>query len=110
MKHADRYFKFSERLGIALPSLAHPWESYSYIQQKEILLQWEEIRGIIPDRIKEIECEINKKQAQLNDEEHFDKSCELNDQIAQLASIINDLQIWYRTDQDIEASSEKTHL
>ena len=100
-------FKKDERLGISLPKLEKDWTKYSKEQQDEILLQWEKIRGKIPDRIKDIEKEINEKQEKLNNEANFEKSCELNESIANLASIINDLWLWYRLNQEV--SSDKIH-
>ncbi|MFD3445309.1 hypothetical protein ACFDTO_11990 [Microbacteriaceae bacterium 4G12] len=104
MKH---YFILDERLGIHIPYLEKDWENISKNDQHTILLQWESIRGHIPDRIKELECTINTKQHQLDNEGNFEKSCILNREISELASVINDLWIWYRTNQDI--SSEKLH-
>ncbi len=49
-----------KRLGIRLPHLDKPWEDYSPNEQEAILLEWETIRGLIPDRIAELEREINK--------------------------------------------------
>lgn len=97
----DIYFEFNERLGIRLPSLHKNWEEYTFDTQQSILLEWERIRGYIPDRIAELEQYINEKQAALSDESDFKKSCQLNTEIADLASIINDLWLWYRTNQDI---------
>jgi gas vesicle protein len=94
-------FVYNRRLGIQLPRLAHDWEDYHNEAQEEILMKWETIRGRIPDRMKEIEEEINRKQAELYEEENFERSCRLNSEIADLASTINDLWIWYRTNQKI---------
>ena len=69
--------------------------------QHAILLKWEQIRGKIPDRIKELEHYINTKQHHLNNEEDFEVSCKLNSEIADLASIINDLWLWYRLTQNV---------
>lgn len=103
----EQNFLYSSRLGISLPALKKDWEEYDLHTQNAILLHWEKIRGAIPDRIAELEQEINTKQAQLSDESNFFKSCELNSEIAELASIINDLWLWYRTHQDM--SSDKLH-
>lgn len=97
----DKYFVLNDRLGIKLPALHKNWEEYTFDTQQSILLEWEKIRGYIPDRIAELEDLINKKQASLSDESDFKKSCQLNTEIAELASIINDLWLWYRTNQDI---------
>ena len=69
--------------------------------QHAILLKWEQVRGKIPDRIKELEHYINTKQHYLNNEEDFEVSCKLNSEIADLASIINDLWLWYRLTQNV---------
>ncbi len=96
-----------KRLGIPLPQLDLEWNKYDKKTQQDILLEWEKIRGRIPDRIKELEEQINMKQAQLNDEANFERSCELNTEIAEYASIINDLWLWYRMNQHV--SSSKIH-
>ncbi|PLT32288.1 hypothetical protein [Bacillus sp. V5-8f] len=102
----DGIFSFDVRLGIHVPVFKKEWDEFSNAKQQEILLQWEQIRGAIPDRIKELEQSIDKKQALLSDESDFSTSCRLNSEIANLASTINDLWLWYRTNQDI---SKKMH-
>ncbi|RFU65998.1 hypothetical protein [Peribacillus glennii] len=99
-------FLFNARLGIDVPALNKEWDKYSNAEQQEILLKWEKIRGAIPDRIKELEKSIDMKQAMLSDESDFSISCRLNSEIADLASTINDLWLWYRTNEDI---SNKMH-
>jgi hypothetical protein len=99
-------YVYNERLGIAIPTLLKEWDEYEADIQKKIVLQWENIRGSIPDRIKALETSINRKQDELSDENDFTRSCELNFEIAELASIINDLWLWYRTNQDV---STKMH-
>ncbi len=89
------------RLGIKLPLLEQSWNNYTKETQESILAEWETIRGKIPDRIKYLENEINDRQSQLYQEEDFERSCELNSEISELASIINDLWIWYRTNNHI---------
>lgn len=103
-----RYFTLNERLGIEVPDLQEDWEEIPEKDQQYILLKWESIRGYIPDRIQELEQAINQKQNQLDHEANFEISCRLNSEIAHLASVINDLWLWYRIHQDI--STEKTHL
>lgn len=95
------YFSYDKRLGIKVPTLQVEWEDYSEATQQIILFYWEEIRGSIPDRITFLEDMINLKQAQLDDESDFNRSCRLNSEIAELASIINDLWLLYRADQEI---------
>lgn len=95
----QEYFSYDERLGIYLPSLKLDWADYSHDEQLKILTEWEYIRGEIPDLIKKLEYKINYKQEQLNHESDFATSCSLNSEIADLASIINDLWIWFRSNQ-----------
>ncbi|OOE13895.1 hypothetical protein [Fictibacillus arsenicus] len=95
------HFVWDEKLGISVPDLDKSWEAYDKGEQGTILLQWEKIRGTIPDRIAEIEKQINKLQDRLSIEENFELSCELNDKIASQASIINELWLWYRLNQQV---------
>jgi len=101
------FFLYNARLSIYVPNNQVRWDLLSNDEQQNILLQWENIRGNIPDRIHDLENIINLKQEQLNKEEDFAVSCSLNTEIAELASIINDLWLWYRTQQDVSA---KTHF
>lgn len=101
-----QFFLYNNRLNIYVPNNHVQWDLLDNDAQQDILLQWENIRGNIPDRIHDLENMINLKQEQLNKEENFDISCSLNTEIAELASIINDLWLWYRTQQDV---SSKTH-
>ncbi|WP_078545101.1 hypothetical protein [Litchfieldia alkalitelluris] len=102
----EKHFKYNKRLGIPLPALVKEWESYTKEEQQKILLHWEGIRGKIPDRIAEIEEIINHKQTLLGNEQDFPRSCQLNAEISDHASVINDLWIWYRMNQNI---SNKGH-
>lgn len=100
-------FITDNRLGIRLPNLTLSWEEYTDEQRASILLEWEEIRSRIPDRIKDLEFIINRKQRELSLEESFPRSCQLNSEIAELASIINDLHIWFRVQQDYKTRSHQ---
>jgi hypothetical protein len=104
MKH---YFFSDNRLGISLPSFDSDWGELSPEIQQSILLHWEKVKGEIPDRIAHLEEMINIKQAHLSEEEDFRISCHLNNEISEIASVINDLWIWYRKDQDI---TQKMHI
>ncbi|MFD0698598.1 hypothetical protein ACFQZT_31475 [Paenibacillus sp. GCM10027628] len=97
------YFRYDDRLGIEIPKLEEEWESYSSDVRAHILLQWEQIRGVIPDRILKLESVIIVKQNQLDREDDFPTSCQLNSEIADLASTINDLHLWFRVNQDLES-------
>lgn len=96
-------FDWDERLRIRIPVLEAEWEQYEASEQLAIVEQWEIIRGTISDRVMEFEQLINVKQAQLFEEESFEQSCILNYDIADYASRINDLHIWYRIDQELES-------
>jgi hypothetical protein len=93
-------FEFNKRLGISLPVLDKDWDQYSSNEQSQILYEWEEHRSDIPARVKQVEKIIEKKQHALNDEDNFIRSCELNSEISQLASAINDLNIWFRIQEE----------
>lgn len=97
----DHFFSFDKRLGIFIPTLEKEWDQYDSSIQEMILTKWEHIRGTIPDRIKEIEGTIEHLQQQLYEEMDFERSCLLNQQIAEKASIINDLWIWYRSSETV---------
>jgi gas vesicle protein len=103
----NNYFSFNDRLGIPIPDLQKSWDSYAHEEQQDILVTWEKIRGRIPDRIAELENMINHKQSELDNESDFPRSCQLNSEISDLASVINDLWLWYRTNQDV---SMKVHM
>jgi hypothetical protein len=96
-------FLYNERLGIELPVLEQDWEEYSEQDRSNLLLRWEQIRGTIPDRIHKLEAVIIYKQAQLDREDDFPISCKLNWEIADLASTINDLHLWFRINQELDA-------
>ncbi|MBB6729378.1 hypothetical protein [Cohnella zeiphila] len=104
---AERQFATDARLGIALPRFTLPWEAMSPEEQAAVLERWETIRGRIPDRVIGFEAEIRRLQDGLFEEESFERSCRLNSEIAELASRINDLNIWYRTEQDFEEETRR---
>jgi hypothetical protein len=89
-------FVYDPRLRLPLPALYRTWNELDLSTQEYTLAKWETIRGAIPDRVKEIELEIESVHEQLTNEEDFERSCELNLEMAELASIINDLWIWFR--------------
>ncbi|SFB17493.1 MULTISPECIES: hypothetical protein [unclassified Bacillus (in: firmicutes)] len=102
----DEYFIYDSRLGIPLPDLNIEFSELAIDVQQEILFKWEKIRGTIPDRIHDIEQIINHKQAKLSVESDFPRSCQLNTEIADHASVINELWLWYRANQGV---TEKMH-
>jgi hypothetical protein len=102
----DNQFQFSERHGISIPSLAEDWDKLSIAKQTAVLERWEMIRGNIPDYIMRLENTIRIRQQQLFEEDDFEQSCLINGDIADLASRINDLNIWFRTQQDLDGDSK----
>jgi hypothetical protein len=102
MSRVNSHFSYNRRLKIDLPSLSEDWGMYPQHVKEAILLEWERIRGSIPDRIGEIDDEIEELQTRLGQEEDFEESCRLNSEISKKASQINDLWIWYRTTPDIK--------
>lgn len=103
----DGQFAYSERLGIRVPRLTEDWDSICVSRQIALLSQWEHIRGNIPDRVKRFEEEIKIRQAKLYEEDDFAESCRLNSDIAELASRINDLHIWFRTQQELDHGGKR---
>lgn len=102
----NEWFEYDERLGIDVPIVEDSWDGLSWGEQALIMEKWEHTRGTIPDRIKELEHTIVTKQNALFEEEQFEASCRLNSEIAELASRVIDLNLWYRVHQDI---SPKNH-
>lgn len=96
------HFVWNERLGIHTPLLNYPWDTLDIETQSLILSHWEGIRGRIPERIKQLERIIVAKQEALYNEDDFTQSCQLNSEIAEHASMIVDLHLWYRTQQDLD--------
>ncbi|MDQ0231038.1 hypothetical protein [Metabacillus malikii] len=94
----ENFFQYDSRLMIKLPKPNIPWESLNHQTKEQIMAKWESIRGNIPDRIAEIEKQIEQKQEELNNEDNFDYSCQLTEEIANLASKINDLWLWFRSE------------
>ena len=105
----ERQFAYSDRHGIALPSPEKDWDELALECQAAILSRWETIRGKIPDRIRDLEDAIREKQQLLFEEDDFAQSCLINGDIADLASRINDLNIWFRVQQELEPQA-KLHI
>ncbi len=98
---AETQFQFNARLGIPVPDLAREWEEYNAEEQSEILYYWETVRGRIPDRIFAFERDIISLQGELDEEEDFERVCALNWDIAERASRINDLHLYFRLNQNV---------
>ncbi|MBN8191974.1 hypothetical protein JI667_07435 [Bacillus sp. NTK074B] len=93
----NEFFSYDCRLGILLPVMLKEWPMYSSEEQEVILLEWERVRGTIPDRIREMDGDIERLQEELAQEDDFEQSCRINNEISERASEINDLWLWYRT-------------
>ena len=50
------FFRYDKRLGIDLPNLTKNWEDYTCAEREQMVSDWEQIRGRIPDRIKAFEA------------------------------------------------------
>lgn len=100
-------FQYSDRHGIMIPCLANDWDELTWVHQTAILAKWEMIRGNIPEHILRFEEKIRIRQQQLFDEDDFTESCKINGDIADLASRINDLHIYFRTQQDLDGEAKK---
>ncbi|MFC4778614.1 hypothetical protein ACFO9Q_17610 [Paenibacillus sp. GCM10023252] len=100
---ASYHFAWNERLRISIPVLDSEWDRYSMADRQNIIEQWESIRGTIPNHVMAFERIINLKLAELSEEDNFERSCLINAEIAEYASRINDLHIWYRMNQEVES-------
>lgn len=101
-------FVYDERLDIHVPMLERPFDEYELDEWLAMIAYWEEVRGRIPTKVMVLEQSIEHMLNEMNEETDFERSCRLNGEIAELASRINDLLIWYRTVQ--EEPSAKRHM
>ncbi|KXG43596.1 hypothetical protein [Tepidibacillus decaturensis] len=93
-------FVYDFRLGINIPQFDKDWEEYSTLEQSYIIDRWEQERAKIPDRIKLVEKEIMEKQ-ELMFEMSFEEYCKVHEEIVDKASVINELNIWFRTQGEV---------
>ena len=105
----EEVFKHDERLGLEVPELDKAWMDYSREQRLAILEHWESMRGRIPHLIGLFEAEIHTRQDLLHEEDDWDKTVALLNEINDYASRINDLNILYRTQPDVDVTSESTN-
>lgn len=103
----EHHFQYDERLGVSLPRLEQEWRSFTSQEQGLIIELWQQQRAKIPERIYAMEQSIKEQQQLLQEEENFQRSCEINREIAKLASIIHDLQILFREDPELWANDEQ---
>ncbi|MGB8956305.1 MAG: hypothetical protein WCC10_13110 [Tumebacillaceae bacterium] len=104
MNHYE--FVFNERLGIRTPALHQEWVTYTTAEQEAMIAEWERIAARIPDRIKELEADIESTQLEAAGEDDWDRFCELYEEIFRIASIINDLNIWAKNDPQMITPDE----
>ncbi|XID93655.1 hypothetical protein ACF3MZ_03735 [Paenibacillaceae bacterium WGS1546] len=102
-------FVHSARHGISLPRPDLDWDELEPARRAAIWIEWETIRGAIPDRIAEFETMIRIRQDRMSGEEDFAECCRINEEIADLASRINDLNIWFRIQREPD-EADKTHI
>lgn len=101
-RKAPQYeFKFNERMGIQIPLVYVDWEELPLSDREDIITRWESIRGQIPDRILELDRLVEALQLKVNQEENWEEVCKLFHQISTIASTINELNIWYRKQQEV---------
>lgn len=93
-------FEYDERLGIKLPHLLRDWETLPADERHAMIMEWEQIKARIPDRIMDLEKQIEAHQDKISKEEDWDTVCLLYGELYSIASIINDLHIWSRVNQD----------
>ncbi|WP_256756790.1 hypothetical protein [Cohnella sp. WQ 127256] len=105
----NNQFEYSERHGISIPCLDRDWDELKLEHRIGILAHWEMIRGNIPEHIMRFEAIIRIKQQKLFEENDFVQACLINSEIADLASRVNDLNIWFRTQQNLNDHS-KMHI
>lgn len=95
------YFLYDSRIGIHVPVLEQAFEQYTFEERQLMIVDWENIRGTIPTRVMDLEKDIELKLTEMGNELNFEISCRLNGEIADLASKINELHIWYRISADV---------
>ncbi|CAI6082532.1 hypothetical protein COHCIP112018_03676 [Cohnella sp. JJ-181] len=105
----ETQFVWDGRLGIPLPRFVVPWDEMDAEKRAAVVERWEAVRGRIPDAIMAREADIRRMLDDMFEEEDFGRCCSLNGEIAEAASVIHDLQIWYRTQQDLEEEDIKRH-
>lgn len=98
-------FIYDERLGISIPDLNLEWDEYTKGEQQQILVNWENIREASRTASRNWNPPLTESSFG-SPTSDFAKSCQLNSEIAELASIINDLWLWYRANQGV---TEKMH-
>ncbi|MCY0875783.1 MAG: hypothetical protein OWT28_05895 [Firmicutes bacterium] len=107
----ESVFQADERLGISVPVLTRDWTDYSLDERRLILERWEIERGQIPHQISVFEAEITTLQEAMHHEEEWEQTVALMEQINDYASRINDLNIWFRTQPDLEPTDDgATHM
>ncbi|UOF90595.1 hypothetical protein LSG31_22530 [Fodinisporobacter ferrooxydans] len=97
----EPYFQYSQRLLIPLPELDQEWEMYTRSEQMTIIAEWERIRAQIPVRIREFEREFMDTFESLHHANDAQSIAELSEKMAELSSIINELNVWYRQEPHI---------
>jgi hypothetical protein len=101
-------FLYNKRLGIELPVFHTPWEDLETEEQQKLLYKWEQVRAQIPDQVKYFEALIKERELKLQIEDDNETFCRLSMEIADYASRVIDLNLWFRTQEEV-TSLEKVH-
>lgn len=99
----SEHFAYDDRLGMEVPRLMREWSEYTVEERERILADWESLRGGIPAVIARFEEEINDRHERLQRVEDWDESVRLLTEVNDYASRINDLNILFRTQPDVES-------
>lgn len=97
-------FQYNDRLKIELPTFYVEWEELSTKEQYEVIRRWEQTRAQIPDLIKEFERMVQERELQLQIEDDNPTFIQLSKEITDYASRIIDLNLWFRTDEEVASS------
>ncbi|RIV28603.1 hypothetical protein D2Q93_02295 [Alicyclobacillaceae bacterium I2511] len=98
-------FRHDQRLGIELPDLTTPYDELSHTQQEELIAYWEGVKAHIPDQIMKFERDIEGLLQVVHHEEDWDIIAAHFADISDLASRINELNMWRRVDPSLTAST-----
>lgn len=99
-------FVYDARLDMEVPTLTQEWHEYAREDRMRILERWETLRGNIPGIIDRFEAEIARLHAAQAEEEDWDQTVTLMNQINDYASRIADLNILFRMQPDVDSHHE----
>jgi hypothetical protein len=97
------YFRHNDRLCIPLPAFPQPFEEMAPTDQEDVIVVWESIRARIPDRILELEHNIQSHLDTIRETDDWEQIIALFNQISDIASRIAELNTWQRVDPHLTA-------